>query len=177
MASAETSIRMQTRVMGGITPSTTLEMTYIPPQMLEASTAAAIPRVRSDWGSWVTIADFTGLSLTDGLIVLAFSQLIHVRLPALCSSQWSKRELSGLQTNNASRKVSRMKNALLSLLVVVAGAFCIAASVKNWDWFFNNRRARLIVVIFGRNGARIFYGLLGSVLALGGLVLGIGLLL
>jgi hypothetical protein len=70
-----------------------------------------------------------------------------------------------------------MSNVLVCLLVVAAGAFCLAASFKNWDWFFNNHRARLIVAIFGRNGARIFYGLLDSVLALGGLVFGVGLLL
>jgi Immunity protein 17 len=69
-----------------------------------------------------------------------------------------------------------MSNALIALLVIAAGAFTLAGSLKNWDWFFNNRRARLIVAIFGRNGARIFYGLLGGLLIVGGLGFGILLL-
>lgn len=52
-------------------------------------------------------------------------------------------------------------NILYILLFVGCGIFSILASVKNWDWFFNNHKARPFVRIFGRTGARIFYGLLG----------------
>ena len=34
----------------------------------------------------------------------------------------------------------------------------------DWEWFMTNRRARLFVSLFGRTGARIFYGLLGIAL-------------
>ncbi|MDE6665435.1 MAG: immunity 17 family protein [Ruminococcus sp.] len=52
-------------------------------------------------------------------------------------------------------------NTLMFVIVILVGAFSLIASVKNWDWYFNNRRARPFVRIFGRTGARIFYGLLG----------------
>ena len=40
-------MRILTSVSGGITVSTTLEITYIPPQMLEAITAARMPFTES----------------------------------------------------------------------------------------------------------------------------------
>jgi hypothetical protein len=42
-----------------------------------------------------------------------------------------------------------------------AGLFSIVASILNWDWFFNNRRARIFLKMFGRTGARVFYIILG----------------
>ncbi len=42
-----------------------------------------------------------------------------------------------------------------------AGLFSIVASIFNWDWFFENRKARLFVSLFGRTGARVFYIILG----------------
>ena len=67
-----------------------------------------------------------------------------------------------------------MSNVLVVVLVIAAGAFSLAGSILNWDWFFNNRRATVMVSIFGRMGARIFYGILGSALVLGGLFVGVG---
>lgn len=54
-------------------------------------------------------------------------------------------------------------------LLAVAGAFPIVAAWRDWDWFFNHRKARLFVAMFGRSGARIFYAFLGFVL--GGIAL------
>lgn len=51
---------------------------------------------------------------------------------------------------------------LIGLIFVAAGIFCILGAVLNWDWFINSRKARLIVKLLSRNGARIFYGLLGA---------------
>ena len=57
-------------------------------------------------------------------------------------------------------------------LVMFAGVFSIAGAVKDWDWFMNNRRAALFVSLFGRQGARVFYGVLGVVLiGLGGFLM------
>ncbi len=42
-----------------------------------------------------------------------------------------------------------------------AGLFSIVASILNWDWFFNHRRARIFLKMFGRTGARVFYIILG----------------
>ncbi len=49
-----------------------------------------------------------------------------------------------------------------------AGAFCILASILNWNFFFNNSRARPFVKFLGRNGARVFYALLGLFLMFAG---------
>ncbi len=50
------------------------------------------------------------------------------------------------------------------IIMALIGVYCIAAAFCNWDWFFTNRRARGLVRLFGRNGARIFYGALGVVI-------------
>ncbi|MDR1884723.1 MAG: immunity 17 family protein [Synergistaceae bacterium] len=41
----------------------------------------------------------------------------------------------------------------------------------NYDWFMNARRARLLVKIFGRGGARIFYMALGLLIVGAGVVM------
>jgi hypothetical protein len=61
--------------------------------------------------------------------------------------------------------------AIIPWLVVGAGLFSVAGAVLDWDWFMNSRRAWLIVKLFGRGGARVFYGLLGAVLAVMGFAL------
>ena len=47
------------------------------------------------------------------------------------------------------------------VLFIVLGVFSIIASVWNLDWYFQTDGARMFVKRFGRNGARIFYVLLG----------------
>ncbi|WP_347179146.1 immunity 17 family protein [Roseofilum casamattae] len=57
-------------------------------------------------------------------------------------------------------------------VIVAVGAFSLAGAIFNWDWFMNSRKARFIVKILSRRGARIFYGLLGVVfIAIGVLTL------
>lgn len=56
----------------------------------------------------------------------------------------------------------------IALLLVAAGAFAMAGAIFNWDFFMNARKARFLVNLLSRTGARIFYGLLG----LGLLILG-----
>ena len=53
------------------------------------------------------------------------------------------------------------KQTLTRLLLGAAGLFTLSASVFNWDWYFNHRKARFLVDLVGRNGARAFYGLIG----------------
>ena len=48
------------------------------------------------------------------------------------------------------------------IFFILAGLFSIAGAVFNWDFFFNARKARPIVNLIGRTGARIFYGVLGG---------------
>lgn len=63
-------------------------------------------------------------------------------------------------------------NIFLIIIFVLAGVFSLLSSVKNFDWFFNNSKAKPFVKIFGRNGARIFYSILGIFMIILGLVLG-----
>lgn len=51
-----------------------------------------------------------------------------------------------------------------ALFAFLCGVFVMAAAVLDWDWFFNNWRARFFVDLFGRDGARLFYALLGGLL-------------
>ncbi len=57
----------------------------------------------------------------------------------------------------------------VGLIFVAAGAFSMLGAICNWDWFMNARKARFMVKILTRNGARILYGILG----LGLVVLGV----
>lgn len=59
----------------------------------------------------------------------------------------------------------------IMLFAVFGGVFTIFCSYKDYDWFFNNYRARPFVALFGRNGARIFYYILGIILIILGFVL------
>lgn len=48
------------------------------------------------------------------------------------------------------------------------GLFVISAAIFNWDWYYQLQKARWIQSLCGRNGARVFFGILG----LGLIVLG-----
>lgn len=43
-----------------------------------------------------------------------------------------------------------------------AGLFALVTAVCDWDWFMNHPKARFMARLLGRNGTRIFYGLLGG---------------
>jgi hypothetical protein len=61
------------------------------------------------------------------------------------------------------------RSLLTAFLIVLVGAFTISGGLFNWNWFMLSRRARLIVRILGRGGARIFYVILGAVISVFGL--------
>ena len=65
---------------------------------------------------------------------------------------------------------------IYGIFFVLVGLFSILGAVKNWDFFMNNRKAYIWVKLFGRNGARIFYGILGFVIAIIGLGISVGIL-
>ena len=50
---------------------------------------------------------------------------------------------------------------MIAYVLIAAGLFSVVSALFDWDWFMNSRRARFIVRMMGRNGARIFYTLLG----------------
>lgn len=56
------------------------------------------------------------------------------------------------------------KEILVGILAIVGGLFCVLACLFDWDFFFESRKARFFVNIFGRKGARIFCTLLGLVM-------------
>ena len=64
----------------------------------------------------------------------------------------------------------------IGLIIAAAGAFSMAGGIGNWDWFMNSRRARLIVKVFGRTGARTFYGILGIIILVAGILVTIGVI-
>ncbi|MBN1872655.1 MAG: immunity 17 family protein [Anaerolineae bacterium] len=49
----------------------------------------------------------------------------------------------------------------MGFLVLLIGIFTLAGAFFDWEWFMNNRRARLLVTLFSRDGARIFCAALG----------------
>ena len=61
-----------------------------------------------------------------------------------------------------------------ALLLSLAGLFSICGGVFDWDFFMNNYKARGMVKLFGRNGARVFYMVLGTVIALLGVGFAVG---
>jgi hypothetical protein len=58
----------------------------------------------------------------------------------------------------------------MALFAYMSGLFVIAAAILDWDWFFRDYRAKFFVDVFGRDGARLFYGILGLVILLLGFV-------
>ena len=61
------------------------------------------------------------------------------------------------------------------LVFMAAGAFSMLGAICNWDWFMNARKARFMVKILTRNGARLFYGILGVGFAVPGVLTGMGI--
>ncbi len=61
---------------------------------------------------------------------------------------------------------------ILMIIFLAAGAFSVAGGVLNWDFFMSSRRAAIFVKIFGRNGARIFYAVLGAAIMTLGVLVG-----
>jgi len=54
---------------------------------------------------------------------------------------------------------------IYGLVILLAGLFSIVCAAFDFDWFMNNHRASLFVKLFKRNGARVFYIVLGIVYA------------
>lgn len=65
---------------------------------------------------------------------------------------------------------------LPSLFFLIVGLFSMAGAILDWDWFMNSRKARFMVRILTRQGARIFYSFLGLTLFILGLLGTIGVI-
>ena len=62
-----------------------------------------------------------------------------------------------------------MRSTFIPILTFFVGFFSVFCAVKDYNWFMNHRKAQFFVKLFGRNGARFFYILLGLVI-MGGAV-------
>ncbi|MDR1918691.1 MAG: immunity 17 family protein [Tannerellaceae bacterium] len=59
---------------------------------------------------------------------------------------------------------------LVLSIFILTGSTSLIAAVFNFDWYFQSRKASSIVHWLGREGARIFYGLLGLALIAAGVL-------
>ncbi len=60
---------------------------------------------------------------------------------------------------------------IFSVFFIIVGLITLLASIANWDFFFEHNKAQSFLKKFGKNGARIVYGILGA------LILGLGIML
>ncbi len=61
-------------------------------------------------------------------------------------------------------------------VIAASGAFAICGAVLDLEFFMNHRKAQVFLRLFGRNGTRVFYGLLGSALVVLGLLIALGII-
>ena len=54
----------------------------------------------------------------------------------------------------------------LNLSIIVSGIFVIFCASMDYDWFMNHYKAKPFVALFGRNGTRVIYIILGIVVIL-----------
>ena len=69
-----------------------------------------------------------------------------------------------------------MSPNLFGIVIALIGIFPIAAVLFNWQFFMNNRRARLVTSILGEKGMRVFYIIFGLVLTVFGFLIVTGLI-
>jgi hypothetical protein len=61
-------------------------------------------------------------------------------------------------------------------VIAACGAFAICGAFFNWEWFMDNDKTVIVVNLFGRTGARIFYGVLGIALVVMGVLMALGII-
>ncbi len=54
-----------------------------------------------------------------------------------------------------------MLNVIAAIMFAILGALSISAAIFNFKWFFTSENGKLFVKLFGKKGARIFYGIVG----------------
>ena len=52
----------------------------------------------------------------------------------------------------------------------------MCGAALDWGWFMNHRKAQFFVRLLGRNGTRVFYGILGTALVVVGVLLAMGII-
>ncbi len=60
----------------------------------------------------------------------------------------------------------------MGIVLVGIGAFIASAGIFNWEWFLDSQKRRYLIsfeTMFGRNGARVAYVIIGLVLIVAGI--------
>jgi len=60
------------------------------------------------------------------------------------------------------------KNIIIDALLLIFGVLFVLASVFNWNYFFNLRKAQILTKSIGLTATRIIYAALGAFFALVG---------
>jgi di/tricarboxylate transporter len=68
-----------------------------------------------------------------------------------------------------------MDNIVVGVVVIALGLFSICGAVFQWSFFMEDRKARRLIGIFGRQPVRIFYMILGSMFFICGAMLALGI--
>jgi hypothetical protein len=50
---------------------------------------------------------------------------------------------------------------IIAIAFILLGLYCILGGLYDWDELLESRRARTVVVLFGRCGARVSYMIIG----------------
>jgi hypothetical protein len=63
-----------------------------------------------------------------------------------------------------------LPNTALVAVLIMAGLFSLTGAILNWEWYYEFRKAKSLVNLFGRDGTRIIYLALGLFLVGGGII-------
>jgi len=58
-----------------------------------------------------------------------------------------------------------------TIMAILVGLFIIIPAAGDFNWFMNHYKARLFIKLFGRNGARVFYIILGIFVMVTGFIM------
>jgi len=64
----------------------------------------------------------------------------------------------------------------IGMVMIAAGSFAICGAAFDWDFFMNSRKAQFWIMLLGRPGTRIFYGLLGAIVVVVGVLAMLGMI-
>jgi len=65
---------------------------------------------------------------------------------------------------------------LPGIAFALIGLFIVGAAALDWNYFMTHPKARPLTMLFGRNGTRVVYGLLGVAFIAMGIAAAIGLI-
>ena len=66
--------------------------------------------------------------------------------------------------------------SLTGLFMIALGIYLIWGAALDHDWFMGHYKAATFVWLFGRQGARVVYALLGTITLIGGLLAILGVI-